>query len=176
MTWAMSGTPRSGGVTFSHGWFRRRQSDNFGMHTFTLEYWQDEGWYVGRLKEVVGVASQGQTLVELEENIRDAYQLMAEMVSATRRGPRRHLPWVASSVACVGRNRAWRHLRRAGSAALSRKSRCAPGSVVRSSPRPPRSLRTTSPDPVRGLAPEAGIGVEEILPSRCAELDDAAPQ
>ena len=62
------------------------------MHTFTLEYWQDEGWYVGRLKEVVGVASQGQTLVELEENIRDAYQLMAEMVSATRRGPRRHLP------------------------------------------------------------------------------------
>jgi len=48
------------------------------MHTFTLEYWQDEGWYVGRLKEVAGVASQGQTLAELEENIRDAYQLMAE--------------------------------------------------------------------------------------------------
>ena len=37
----------------------------FGMHRFTLEYWQDEGWYVGRLKEVVGVASQGETLVEL---------------------------------------------------------------------------------------------------------------
>ena len=48
------------------------------MHTFTLEYWQDEGWYVGRLKEVAGVASQGQTLAELEENIRDAYQLMSE--------------------------------------------------------------------------------------------------
>ena len=25
------------------------------MHRFTLEYWQDEGWYVGRLKEVAGV-------------------------------------------------------------------------------------------------------------------------
>jgi hypothetical protein len=25
------------------------------MRTFTLEYWQDEGWYVGRLKEVAGV-------------------------------------------------------------------------------------------------------------------------
>lgn len=55
-----------------------RLGDNHAMHTFTLEYWQDEGWYVGRLKEVCGVISQGQTLAELEENIRDAYQLMAE--------------------------------------------------------------------------------------------------
>lgn len=36
----------------------------------------DEGWYVGRLKEVPGVFSQGKTLEELEENIREAYQLM----------------------------------------------------------------------------------------------------
>ena len=48
------------------------------MRKLTLEYWQDQGWYVGRLKEVVGVVSQGQTLAELEENIRDAYQLMVE--------------------------------------------------------------------------------------------------
>lgn len=48
------------------------------MRTFTLEYWQDGGWYVGRLKEVTGVMSQGQTLAELEENIRDAYRLMIE--------------------------------------------------------------------------------------------------
>ena len=48
------------------------------MRTFTLEYWQDEGWYVGRLKEVVGVMSQGETLAALEANIRDAYQLMTE--------------------------------------------------------------------------------------------------
>lgn len=43
---------------------------------FTLEYWIDEGWYVGRIKEVPGVFSQGASLQELEENIRDAYQLM----------------------------------------------------------------------------------------------------
>jgi predicted RNase H-like HicB family nuclease len=43
---------------------------------FTLEYWLDDGWYVGRLKEVPGVFSQGETLEELEENIKDAYQLM----------------------------------------------------------------------------------------------------
>jgi len=26
---------------------------------FTLEYWIDEGWYVGRLKEVPGVFNKG---------------------------------------------------------------------------------------------------------------------
>jgi len=45
---------------------------------FTLEYWLDDGWYVGRLKEVSGVISQGETLSELEENIRDAYQLVTD--------------------------------------------------------------------------------------------------
>ena len=45
-------------------------------HAFTMEYWQDDSWYVGRLKEVPGVFSQGETLDELEENIRDAYELV----------------------------------------------------------------------------------------------------
>ena len=45
---------------------------------FTLEYWFDDGWYVGRLKEIPGVFSQGETLQELEENIEDAYRLMVE--------------------------------------------------------------------------------------------------
>ena len=48
------------------------------LRYFTLEYWVDEGWYVGRLKEVPGVFSQGASLHELEENIREAYQLMME--------------------------------------------------------------------------------------------------
>lgn len=46
--------------------------------SFTLEYWMDEGWYIGRLKEVPGVFSQGESLTELEENIRDAYQLIMD--------------------------------------------------------------------------------------------------
>ena len=45
---------------------------------FTLEYCITENWYVGKLKEVPGVFSQGKTLAELENNIRDAYQLMIE--------------------------------------------------------------------------------------------------
>lgn len=48
------------------------------LRYFTLEYWEDEGWYVGRLKEIPGVFSQGESLEELEENIREAYQLMRE--------------------------------------------------------------------------------------------------
>jgi predicted RNase H-like HicB family nuclease len=48
------------------------------MKQFTLEYWQDEGWYVGRLKEMPAVMSQGETLEELQAMIRDAYKLMVE--------------------------------------------------------------------------------------------------
>ena len=44
----------------------------------TLEYWPDDGGYVGRLREIPGVFSQGGTLNELEENIRDAYELLRE--------------------------------------------------------------------------------------------------
>ena len=46
--------------------------------TFTMEYWQDEDWYVGQLRKVPGVFSQGETLTELEENIRDAFELVLE--------------------------------------------------------------------------------------------------
>ena len=45
---------------------------------FRLDYWKDGDWYVGRLPKVPGVFSQGATLEELEENIRDAYRLMLE--------------------------------------------------------------------------------------------------
>lgn len=48
------------------------------LRYFTLVYWKDDDWYVGRLKEVPGVFSQGESLQELEDNIRDAYQLMLE--------------------------------------------------------------------------------------------------
>ncbi len=48
------------------------------LRRFTLEYWIDEDWYVGRLKEVPSVFSQGETLEELESNIQEAYKLMME--------------------------------------------------------------------------------------------------
>ncbi|WP_045214486.1 type II toxin-antitoxin system HicB family antitoxin [Desulfonatronovibrio magnus] len=48
------------------------------LKNFTLEYWIDDGWYVGRLQEVPGVFSQGETIEELQENIRDAYQMIVQ--------------------------------------------------------------------------------------------------
>jgi predicted RNase H-like HicB family nuclease len=48
------------------------------MKKFTLEYWKDDDWFVGRLVEVPGVFSQGETLDELKGNIGDAYRMMVE--------------------------------------------------------------------------------------------------
>ncbi|WP_082674155.1 type II toxin-antitoxin system HicB family antitoxin [Thiohalocapsa sp. ML1] len=58
-------------------------------HEFTLEFWEDDGWFVGKLKEVPGVFSQGETLQDLEENIADAYKLMSRDDQAGNRPPAR---------------------------------------------------------------------------------------
>lgn len=52
---------------------------------FTLEYWRDDDWYVGQLRQVPGIFSQGKTLKELQENIRDAYGLMLKGRPVVRR-------------------------------------------------------------------------------------------
>jgi hypothetical protein len=38
---------------------------------FTLDYWAESGWYEGRLREIPQLLSQGQTLDELEEHVRE---------------------------------------------------------------------------------------------------------
>jgi predicted RNase H-like HicB family nuclease len=42
----------------------------------TLEYWQDDGWFVGHLREVPACFSQGETLDELERNIAEVFKLL----------------------------------------------------------------------------------------------------
>jgi predicted RNase H-like HicB family nuclease len=54
------------------------KGEKMALKDFTLEYWVDDDWYVGRLKEIPGVFSQGETLKELEDNIRDAYKMLIE--------------------------------------------------------------------------------------------------
>lgn len=44
----------------------------------TLDYWQDDDWYVGQLRELPSVLSQGRTLDELKDNIQDAYALVMQ--------------------------------------------------------------------------------------------------
>jgi predicted RNase H-like HicB family nuclease len=44
--------------------------------SFTLEYWMEDGSFVGRLKEVPGVFCQGGSLEELEKCIKEGYKAM----------------------------------------------------------------------------------------------------
>lgn len=53
------------------------------QHTFTPEYWEDDGWYAGRLAEVPGVFRKGETLDELKENVASAYRMMRETAPPT---------------------------------------------------------------------------------------------
>ena len=48
------------------------------MKKYTLLYWQDGKWLVGRLRERNDVFSQGSTLSELESNIQEALSLMED--------------------------------------------------------------------------------------------------
>ena len=58
--------------------------------SFTMEYWLDEGWYIGRLKEIPGVFSQAETLEELKENIKEAYHLMLDDIPS--------LPYISNTM------------------------------------------------------------------------------
>ena len=47
------------------------------MHkNLTLIYWKGEKFWLGKLLEYPEIMTQGETLEELEENIKDAYELM----------------------------------------------------------------------------------------------------
>jgi predicted RNase H-like HicB family nuclease len=39
-------------------------------------YWKSDKFWLGRLREFPDIMTQGRTLKELEENIRDAWQMM----------------------------------------------------------------------------------------------------
>lgn len=45
--------------------------------TMTLVYWRGERFWLGKLLEHPDIMTQGESLDELESNIRDAYLLMA---------------------------------------------------------------------------------------------------
>lgn len=42
----------------------------------TMIYWKSKKFWLGRLVEHPEIMTQGRTLRELEENLRDAYQMM----------------------------------------------------------------------------------------------------
>jgi predicted RNase H-like HicB family nuclease len=47
------------------------------MKSLTMIYWKGDKFWLGKLLEHPEIMTQGETLEELEENLRDAYLLMA---------------------------------------------------------------------------------------------------
>jgi predicted RNase H-like HicB family nuclease len=53
------------------------------MRTVTMVYWKGERFWLGKLLEHPEIMTQGETLEELEENLKDAYRsLVLEDVPA----------------------------------------------------------------------------------------------
>lgn len=46
------------------------------MSKMTMIYWKSEKFWLGKIKEHPDIMTQGRTLKELEENLRDAFQMM----------------------------------------------------------------------------------------------------
>ncbi|MFA6242604.1 MAG: hypothetical protein WC655_16825 [Candidatus Hydrogenedentales bacterium] len=47
------------------------------MGTLNLAYWKEGNFWLGKLLEHPEIMTQGESIEELEDNIRDAYRLMA---------------------------------------------------------------------------------------------------
>ncbi|WP_420264597.1 type II toxin-antitoxin system HicB family antitoxin [Candidatus Magnetominusculus dajiuhuensis] len=45
-------------------------------HRMTMIYWKGDKFWLGKLLDHPDIMTQGETLEELEENIKDAYRLM----------------------------------------------------------------------------------------------------
>jgi len=56
------------------------------MNTVRYVYWQDEGMWLGHLEEYPDYMTQGQTVEELQENLKDLYE---ELTSGRIPGVRR---------------------------------------------------------------------------------------
>jgi hypothetical protein len=48
----------------------------WGQLTYT--YWKDGAWFVGQVREMPAAISQGHSLAELEDNLRDAVQMIRQ--------------------------------------------------------------------------------------------------
>ena len=46
------------------------------FNKMTMIYWKSSHFWLGKLKEHPEIMTQGETLEELEENLRDAYRMM----------------------------------------------------------------------------------------------------
>jgi len=45
-----------------------------GMSTVKIVYWEDDGWWLGYLQDYPDYLTQGETLEDLKDHLRDLYQ------------------------------------------------------------------------------------------------------
>jgi predicted RNase H-like HicB family nuclease len=58
-------------------YYSSKNYDGIFMKTkMTMIYWKGDKFWLGKLQEHPEIMNQGETLEELEENIKDAYRLM----------------------------------------------------------------------------------------------------
>jgi predicted RNase H-like HicB family nuclease len=61
-----------------HGLIEEQQMRGKSMvRKLTMMYWKGDRFWLGKLLEHPEVMTQGETLAELEENLKDAFRLMA---------------------------------------------------------------------------------------------------
>jgi predicted RNase H-like HicB family nuclease len=61
-----------------HGFIEEQQMRGKSMvRKLTMMYWKGDRFWLGKLLEHPEVMTQGETLAELEENLKDAFRLMA---------------------------------------------------------------------------------------------------
>jgi hypothetical protein len=69
---------------------------NKAMKTLRYIYWQDDDMWLGYLEEFPDYMSQGETLVELQENLKDIYsELTSGNIPGVRRAAELHIAWNA---------------------------------------------------------------------------------
>ena len=61
-----------------HGFIEEQQMGGKTMdRKLTMMYWKGDRFWLGKLLEHPEIMTQGETLAELEENLKDAFRLMA---------------------------------------------------------------------------------------------------
>jgi len=54
----------------------KANGEKYMNRRFTMVYWKGEKFWLGKLIEHPEIMTQGETLEELEDNIKDAYRMM----------------------------------------------------------------------------------------------------
>ena len=76
-------------IWYNQGVAKKAAQSKMRVLEFSASITREDKWYLGSINEVPGVHSQGKTLIELEENLKDALTLMMTARRSAAAGSRR---------------------------------------------------------------------------------------